>query len=215
MFNFLNKKRILQITPDWKTPATDYPLTIKGIAELVRIQYIPGLYSLNHIDGYNQYEVKQTIPVTCLKINNIYWMVDDPYHWIGMQRLAEHSFGRVIVGGLGLGLIVHALALNEKVTSIVVYDNCKDVIDLISGFIPKTEIRNDDVFTSNYSDFDTVILDVWNDPTDDEIEKQNTTIHMYDKINDARKTGIKVLAWNPHSPAINPGTRCKCSDPFK
>ena len=70
------------------------------------------------VSGYEFFELLKDIVVTELRINNEVVMVDDPMHWIGMQRLAEACEGKVLIGGLGLGLILHHFINNKKVTSI-------------------------------------------------------------------------------------------------
>ena len=127
------------------------------------------------VDGYDFFCSDKPIPVTSLKINNQTWMVDDPLHWEGMQRLAEKSEGSVLLGGLGLGLLPHALKKNKKVKQIDIYERDEDVIKLMKNKIPKdVKIHNKDI--SEYpmkriqkifskekpmSCHDTVILDIW------------------------------------------------------
>ncbi len=98
------------------------------------------------VRGYDYFTVKKPIPITSLIVDRQTWMVDDPLHWYGMQDLAKAASGRVLVAGLGLGLVIHALEENEAVTAVDVVEIDEDVIGLITTRIKmkKTEIINED-----------------------------------------------------------------------
>lgn len=149
----------------WKTPATDYPLSKKGSAELTRKNYAKGIYMMEGVRDTDFFCVEKPIPVTNLKIKNKVVMVDDPLHQWGMEDLAKNSHGKVLVGGLGLGLIAHELAKNPRVEDIVVVEKNPDVIDLVGPLIPpKVRLKQGDIFDRQYSeagDYDTIILDLW------------------------------------------------------
>lgn len=57
--------------------------------------------------------------------------VDEPAHWWAMLEHARHFRGQVLVAGLGLGLIVHALAANPPVRKITVVERDRDVIEAV------------------------------------------------------------------------------------
>ncbi|MBU0778149.1 hypothetical protein KKF82_07810, partial [Patescibacteria group bacterium] len=78
-------------------------------AKITRTQLNKDIYLMEGVRGYGKYYVKKPIPVTSLKIGRETVMVDDPLQWYGMQDLARHCKGKVLIGGLGLGLILHAL----------------------------------------------------------------------------------------------------------
>jgi hypothetical protein len=161
----MDKPKILKIL-DWMTPATKYPLKKYGSARIVRIKYTKGFYLMEGVAGYDYMHVENKIPVTSLKINNETVMVDEPSHWLGMKKLAEKSKGNVLVCGLGLGLVVHALIENHDVRKIDVVELNKDVITLIQPLLPTDNrlfIYNDNAFDKKWleSDYDTIILDLW------------------------------------------------------
>lgn len=155
--------RVLIIN-DYKTPATDYPLKKAGYAKIKRKPYNKGIYIMEGVKGYDFFCISKKIPVTSLEINNETWMVDDPMHWEGMKLLAENCYGEVLVGGLGLGLITHALIKNPQIEKIHVVEINKDVIKLIQPLIPKkVKVTQGNIF--DYADsnnhYDIVILDLW------------------------------------------------------
>lgn len=186
---------------DWKTPATEYPLRRVGTAEITRENYKRGFYWMEGVDGYIFFKVLKPIPVTNLEIDGEIWMVDDPLHWIGMQRLAEHSEGRVLVGGLGLGLVIHALDKNPKVKEVDVAEINKDVIDLIKPLIPmrKVKIHNRNVLEMASDRYDTVILDLW-------VYSENSGIDRGQMYTEMIETWAFFKATNPESKVYVWGT---------
>jgi 16S rRNA A1518/A1519 N6-dimethyltransferase RsmA/KsgA/DIM1 with predicted DNA glycosylase/AP lyase activity len=66
-------------------------------------------------------------------------MVDDPLHWLGMQDLASAMTGKVLIAGLGLGLVLQALRDNHEVTEIHVIERNKDVIGLMKHHMPQED----------------------------------------------------------------------------
>lgn len=128
----------LEIT-EWETPATKYPLIKTGSVEISRINQTAGYYRMEGVRGYDYYHHAKKIPVTCLRIGKETVMVDDPLHWIGMQDLAKAMTGKVLIAGLGLGLVLHALRDNKEVTEIHVIERNKDVIGLMKHNMPQDD----------------------------------------------------------------------------
>lgn len=171
---------------EWHTPATDYPEIQSGYARIVHGFYDQGYFHNYGVRGYKLFEVTKQIPVTSLEImehKDKYkiwgtWMVDDPPHWWSMQDYARDmkSAGRVLVAGLGLGLVVHELLGNIDVDHITVIEKNKDVIDLISPSLPKAEFRiiNTDFYDfihEHEQEFDRIIVDIWSTVSREDTEK--------------------------------------------
>lgn len=96
------------------------------------------------------------------------WMSDQPCELIQMWReLASHARGRVLIGGLGLGVVARMASLMPKVTEIVVVENSPEVITLVgdSAANPKIEIVQADLheYVKNlkWNQFNTALLDIW------------------------------------------------------
>ena len=183
-----NFDEIIKIS-EWKTPATDYPEKQIGSARIVHGFYNYGLFHNYGVRGYKFFEVTKQIPVTSLEIREDKdkrvwwtWMVDDPPHWWSMQDYARNSIGRVLVAGLGLGLVTHELLDNSDIDSITVIERNKDVIDLISPLLPKAEgiklqIINKDFYDfihESEEDFDRIIVDLW---TSGSLEETKRILH--------------------------------------
>lgn len=126
---------------NWKTPLTDVPLKTVGTARLKRVNY-NGVYRHNGVLGYEFYSVRGWMKVTALQIKDgrrwKTWMVDDPVHWDGMKEAVEDlPAGRILVAGLGLGLMLHHMASEPRFTEITVIERDPDVIKLILPTLPK------------------------------------------------------------------------------
>jgi hypothetical protein len=130
------------VLKDWKTPATAYPSKTIGSASIERIRYW-GIRECYNVRGHDFYR-SQGIWVRSLEIGDKTWMVDDPPHWWAIEDRSQSFEGHVLVAGLGLGLIVHALSANPAVKKITVVEISKDVIDLISPLCPKCEVVHSD-----------------------------------------------------------------------
>lgn len=59
------------------------------------------------------------------------WMTDLPVEQRQMEECLKGTRGKVLVGGLGLGLAIHLLAQKKAVKEIIVVEKSPDVIDLV------------------------------------------------------------------------------------
>lgn len=161
------------VPSDWRSPAAAYPLDASACARLVRWRYSRGVYKLHEMrEGAQYYQLERPLPVTGLQLKEgrrwKTWMVDDPLHWEGIQHYAGRiRRGRVLVGGLGLGLIVHALRGRDDVAEIVVVEQSADVIELIGPLVPRERLTivHDDfwriVAATPRGAFATIFVDLW------------------------------------------------------
>ncbi len=166
----------MQRLSSWETPAHRLPRKKVGEAEVVTEFYEPGPYELYHVpdpDGEEHalYEAVERLPITVLKVGGKTVMVDDPPHWWMMKKHAEYYSGRVLVAGLGLGLILHALDAEEHVEDIVVVERSQDVVDLVLPSLDELDTPIEvvvmdwhdfpDVTEARERDFDGVFFDLF------------------------------------------------------
>jgi len=169
---------------EWGTQATDYPEKQIGSVKIMRGFYNRGYYHNYGVRGYQFFRVTKPIPVTSLEIKDDKgdwktWMVDDPPHWWSMHDYAKNSYGKVLVAGLGLGLVTGELLKNVDVDSVTVIEYNKDVIDLISPLLPDAkdvmfEIINKDFYDFIHESeeyFDRIIVDIWTTGSIEETKK--------------------------------------------
>ena len=140
---------ILNVYGDqWRTPLTG-ATGEHGKARLVSATYARGYYPMERVGGHEYYRVRrERLPVTLLQRHGTLggehhpdgwatWMVDDPVHWFGMgERVAQLQPGRILVAGLGLGLMLHHAAGRADLTTIEVRELDPDVIELVSPLLP-------------------------------------------------------------------------------
>jgi hypothetical protein len=132
------RPKVWTVPIGYRTPASYYELAKSGTARLVRRPYPRGIYEMCGVNGYAYYRLTRSHKVTALTIRRKTWMVDDPLHWEEMQKLAAAVRGpRVLVAGLGLGLILHALKKRDDLEEVVVCERSPDVIGLIAPLVPE------------------------------------------------------------------------------
>lgn len=82
------------------------------------------------------------------------------------SAFVRNAHGKVLVGGLGIGLILLAVQDKADVEKITVIEKNKEVIDLVANQLPlndKVEIINADVFEYIPSEkYNTIYMDIWN-----------------------------------------------------
>jgi hypothetical protein len=120
----------------WSTPASLYPDGKVGKARLKTANYTRGQYQCYGIKGFDFFQAVRPLPIKSLQVGDKTWMVDDPPHWWAMEEHATFYRGHVVVAGLGLGLIVHALAACPDVERVTVVEVEPDVITLVQPHLP-------------------------------------------------------------------------------
>lgn len=81
-------------------------------------------------------------------------------------NFVRNAHGKVLIGGLGIGLILLAIQDNSEVEKIVVVEKHKEVIDLVKDQLSlneKVEVVNADVWEYTPTEkFNTIYMDIWN-----------------------------------------------------
>jgi len=169
----LKEYRVVLPIRKWRTWVTGLPRRKLRKHRIVSVTYKPGYYPMYGVFGYVLYKVYEPIKVTVLqeydseKRKWFDWMTDDPYHFYAMAELAYRSYGNVLVGGLGLGLIVHFLVNNPLVDRIYVIEKSIEVYELVKRSLPKRagkiKVYIGDFFeiAPTMSNIDTVVADLW------------------------------------------------------
>ena len=108
--------------------------------------------------------------------NNRVMMSNTPMEINTNKYFVHKANGNVLIAGLGLGMIVLAIQDKPEVTSIVVIEKYKEIIDLVASQLPlnnKVKIINSDIFDwqPNGHRFDTVYFDIWDNICGDNYEE--------------------------------------------
>ncbi len=139
-----------------------------------------------------------------LWIDGELWMWDIPAEVELQQAQADEAYGRVIVAGLGLGIVQKFLLQNPKVDSmslitiekyIEVYDCCREKGIVVGNNIGMLKILDwFDVITGveEYEKYDCVIGDIW-----PEISGEHLDLYKKFKVKALTmlKPGGKILGW--------------------
>lgn len=192
---------------EWSTPATSYELHKFKEARLTRKNYHRGFYYMFGVDGYELFYVENPIPVTCLHIGKEEVMVDDPLHWIGMQRLAEACHGDVLCAGLGLGLVQHALHKNPKVKTIATCEINHSVYQLVRPMVDIGNLYVTDVYEylkETKHQYACIILDTW--WGEGTMRMRDDMLARFAQIKCARPN-TEIFIWGVRNPTLNPAVK--------
>ena len=134
--------------------------------------------------------------VTLLLEDDICWMSDTPKEKAEMKQLSNKCFGKVLVGGLGLGIVANYLDENTKVIEIVIVEKSQDVIDLIKPRIEKlsTQIFCYDIKQylkeCEIGEYDCIVLDTWKG-----IDQRSYEFELLPLKRWAKKITSNVFCW--------------------
>lgn len=120
-----------------------------------------------------------------LYVDDKLMMSDTTAEKMANSKFVSHARGRVLIAGLGLGMILYPTLVKPNVTNITVVEINKDVIDLIQphvrtfpGANKKLEIINNDIYDYEPPNvkFDTIYFDIWPEsPSEEEQEELEAT----------------------------------------
>ena len=114
-----------------------------------------------------------------LRVDGQVMMSDTRFERTTNRDVVVNAKGKVLIAGLGLGMILHPIAAKAGVKEILVVEKSRDVIKMISPTLPrKVELECADVFDWSPLDrkWDTIYFDIWSVITDDNL-KEMTVLH--------------------------------------
>jgi hypothetical protein len=158
----------------WKTCASIIPAQRRGDYAIEKRLFKKGSVSpMNGVLGYDECIFMEDTFLTVLREGEGdsakgVWMSDSPIEYYSMWELVARCVGgRVLVGGLGLGILTNLLALRRDVSSLTVVEIAPEVIEMVqpylSQYIPIKIIGRDflDSWKLEEKDFDSVIIDIF------------------------------------------------------
>lgn len=133
----------------WCTPYTNNPLAggrnISFASEAVRVTRRYEDVGFRHFEGLGGYAFATCptrLPYARYELREgrrwREWMVDQPLHWLGTGIYARAiRGGRVLVAGLGMGLVLWWLCENPDIESIVVVEQSAEAIKEMQPYLPR------------------------------------------------------------------------------
>lgn len=111
-------------------------------------------------------------------------MSDTPMERRTNLDFINNANGRVLIAGLGLGLIIQNIIEKESVTEVIVIEKYQDVIDLVLPKIqhPKLKVICADIFEYNVDKkekYDVIYFDIWADITTDNLTEMKTLSNKF------------------------------------
>jgi hypothetical protein len=178
---------------NWKTPALMIPQQSSGDFRIIKRTVTAGTaWPMCKTLGYDYCIFMSNATLTLLqeKVRGRWkdWMVDSPYEWYAMGEFSMRTVPpNVLIGGLGLGLILHHLTQRRDLEKIVVVEMSKNVIEMVSPYLPnddRIKVIHGDLFklvpkfASEDAKFNTIIVDIWAGENYECIEKLENTIDL-------------------------------------
>lgn len=187
----------------WETMVTKIPPARKGRFAIFKRLVQPGDCSqMNDVFGYEEVCFLIEASITLLYEGNKepridpegIWMSDAPAEYYGMHELAARAkSGRVLVGGLGLGILPNLLAFRDDITEVVIVEKSPEVVELVKAYLhPKVKLIEGDFLQEMPKlklvgqEFQTVIADIFKTAKEKELYDKTKFI-MEDSYPTARR----------------------------
>lgn len=111
-----------------------------------------------------------------LHVNGELMMSDTDMEKRSNRVFCSRAMGRVLVAGLGIGLVLYNIMDKPEVTEIIVIEKYQDVIDLVSPYFnsPKIKIICADIMEwkpTKGEKFDSMYFDIWPDACTDNLKQ--------------------------------------------
>jgi hypothetical protein len=119
------------------------------------------------INGRSEHLDSKPFTVTQLIVGWDIMMSDTTMEMVTNSEFMRKANGKVLIAGLGLGIIVHIIQDLKAVDEIVIIEKSKDIIDMVTKemkFNDKVKIINADIFEwqpEKGEKFDTMWFDIW------------------------------------------------------
>ena len=160
----------------WKTPVSVIPAQSVGEWHVKKRMVKRGTFLSVEASGIDEALFVLPVEVTILREGVLeaddtesVWMSDTPREYFMACDLVNRTEGpRVLVGGLGLGLVCHLLMNRRDIEEVVVVEQVPEVIKMVTPYLPAgVRVIEGDFLRMLWSlsikveEFDTVIADLW------------------------------------------------------
>jgi hypothetical protein len=172
----------------WSTPISMIPEQSIPPYYIKKMKFTKGQIIGLEWEGHSQCVFTQDTIITVLQEGEkeimdpkSVWMSDTPQEYFTHWSLVARTKGpKVLIAGLGLGLLVHLLALRKDIERMVVIDLSPEIIQMVSPYLPENpeiSVINGNFYEIIYKllnsgeQFDTIICDIWKG-IDEESQRQ-------------------------------------------
>jgi len=170
-------KAILPVV-SWETFATMIPEQQVGRFRIKKkLMSKGGGLAMGGVFGYDQALFLNDVYITILEEaffvpeeKPIIWMSDSPAEYYAMYELnGRVKPSRILIGGLGLGILTNIIANRKDITKITVVENSPEVIQMVKPYVPNwINIVQDDfidyfhtAWLRRKEEYDTIIVDIF------------------------------------------------------
>lgn len=147
------------------------------------------MHSLQTLFSGHGYQVVHPGTYTKLTYDNKrFIMSDTPAEIRDHHSFIYESHGKVLIAGLGIGMVLNAVASKEKVEKVTVVEVSQDIIDLVwshykKKFGDKIELIQDDILEwkppKGYNLWDCAWFDIWDNICQDNWEEYKLLMRRY------------------------------------
>ena len=135
-----------------------------------------------------------------LTIKGHLWMSDTTMERRSNFGVVQAAHGRVLIAGLGLGMLLKPILENPKVTEVVVIEKFADVIALIAPHFdsPKLKVILGDIYEwrpAKGEVFNTIYFDIWPDVTTDSLADINKLHRAFARYKDKDDMRVWMDSW--------------------
>lgn len=94
-----------------------------------------------HGTAYIDHIEENGVKLCRLRSGGTTFMNDTSFEHVTNAELVRHAHGRVLIAGLGIGMVLWPIAAKHDVTEIVVIEKSPDVIALVGDHVPRGKVR--------------------------------------------------------------------------
>ena len=153
-----------------------------------------------HGDYYEVFDLK---PGTYMRLmhNREIIMSNTPMEIRTTKEIIDKANGKVLLAGLGIGLIILPIQEKNNVKSVIIIEKHKEVIDLVADQLPlnkKIRIIHADIFEwlpEEREKFDTIYFDIWSGICSDNYEETKALHKRFRKYLNYKNPDRYMNSW--------------------
>lgn len=135
-----------------------------------------------------------------LHVNGSLMMSDTRMEHYTNYDVVRHAHGNVLIAGLGLGMILTRILPKENVASVLVVEQCQDVIDLIAPHhaCHKLSVVCADIFEwkpARSSKWNCIYFDIWSEISTDTLDEMTKLHRRFARNLDRADSACWMSSW--------------------